>query len=183
MKKSELAKGMRVGIARARDWVRLGVDEAYVLDIVDTYVYPRNNWNRDTLPPVIFDDPLNPGQTVTKNGIRAARNDERGAIAILKRSYMGANKVEWQVDLIGLAQIAAPYEDAMAAVNEVKARRDRDARLRSAARMANEAAFAELKLNYPMLDTYKVRLDVQGDVSLPLDLLKALLVAVEVDAR
>lgn len=175
MKRSELAKGMRVAISRSRDWQQYSVAEAYVLDAATTYINPQRGWARDGAPTVEFDDPRNPGVKVTAQNTRVARTGERGSIATLKKGEWGTDP-DWKVELIPAQQIVGSYEEASATIAENRARKEAARKATADRQNSNADAFLELRKAYPALDNYRTRFDAaSGTVTIPLDTLKNLL--------
>jgi len=173
MKRKDLTKGMRVGIARGRDWRQYSVAEAYVLDVDHTYSRV-DSFFRNHQPEQTFDDPLNPGQTVTGHMRKMREGEPGGQIAILQKAVYSGE--EWHVATVPLAQIVGDYEWAAAEVAKTRdATRDAD-RMRRERDQANRDAFAQLKADYPKLDVWMVTMEVSSArVTLPLALLRELL--------
>lgn len=173
MKRSELAKGMRVAIAAFRDWKEYGVSEAWVLDVDTTYVY----FARCMGASVTFDDPRNPGLTLIARDLRPAYKGERGKIAVL-----GLNPVRGaQVKLVAPSSIVGTFEEASAAVEKATAQRKADREAREASYQSNADAIARLKADHPALREATF-LPYRGEVVMSLETLRRLLADEETGA-
>lgn len=174
MKRSELAKGMRVAIADVRDWGEYGVSEAWVLDVDTTYVYFARF---KTGAPRTFDDPRNPGLTLIARDLRPAYKGERGKIAVLGLNpVLGA-----RVELVAPSSIVGTFEEASAAVEKAAAQRKADRKAREASYQSNADAAARLEADHPALREATF-FPHRGEVVMSLETLRRLLADEETGA-